>query len=267
VVLPEHAISRFLFCKHAVSNLFVLQTPTIAPHIAQLPLSYKFLIFFLPSLLHFCPPCLPLISGECSIVVLSFPVIWFSCYFTTMNLMIAFFVLSLHHYCIVCVPPAWYCSFRTRGLQCRSCDGWCITTVSSACTTPVHTAWHGSFRTHGLQYLSTTAPTISLVRHYSIMRMYSITRPTVLEYCSYYHLVGASDYNTICMYSSSTRRMVRSFMCLRLLVPYRVHLHDVACCCYGSLAIPAVQYRTICTVLVRFNVNQFADILVSQFFF
>ena len=124
-----------------------------------------------------------------------------------MNLVIAFIVLSLHHHCIVCVPPAWYCSFHTRGLQYHSYDGWCITTVSSACTTPVHAAWYGSFRTHVLQY-SSTVPTIFLVRHYSIIRMYSITRPTILEHCFYYHLVGASDYNTICMYSS-TRRIVR----------------------------------------------------------
>ena len=54
-------------------------------------------------------------------------------------------------------------------------------------------------------------------------------------------------------------------MCLRLLLPYRVHLH--VACCYASLAAPAVQYRTICTMLVRFNVNQFADILVSHLFF
>ncbi len=51
MVLPEHTIPRFLFCKHHVLNLFVLQTSPIA----QSPLSSKFLIFFLPSLLQSCP--------------------------------------------------------------------------------------------------------------------------------------------------------------------------------------------------------------------
>ncbi len=55
MVLSERTIPRFLFCKNAVLNLFVLQTPPIAPHIAQAPFSSKFLIFFLPSLLHSCP--------------------------------------------------------------------------------------------------------------------------------------------------------------------------------------------------------------------
>jgi hypothetical protein len=55
MVLPERTIPRFLFCKHHVLNLFVLHTPPVAPPIAQLPLSSKFLIFFLPSVLHSCP--------------------------------------------------------------------------------------------------------------------------------------------------------------------------------------------------------------------
>ncbi len=38
MVLSEWTIPRFLFCKHHVSNLFVLQTPPIAPPIAQSPL-------------------------------------------------------------------------------------------------------------------------------------------------------------------------------------------------------------------------------------
>ena len=53
----------------------------------------------------FLPPCLPLISGECSIVVLSLLVIWFSCYFTMMNLVIAFF----------------YCRCVTLYCMCRGC--------------------------------------------------------------------------------------------------------------------------------------------------
>ncbi len=56
MVLPGRSIPRFLFCEHHhVSNLFVLQTPPIAPPIAQLPLSSKFLIFILPSLFHSFP--------------------------------------------------------------------------------------------------------------------------------------------------------------------------------------------------------------------
>jgi hypothetical protein len=52
-------------------------------------------------------------------IILSLLVIWFSCYCTMMNLVIAFFLL-LHHYCIVCVCTAWYGTFRTHGLQYRS---------------------------------------------------------------------------------------------------------------------------------------------------
>ena len=136
MVLPECTIPCFLFCKHHVSSLFVLQTPPIAPPIAQLLLSSKFLIFLLCFIL---PPCLPLISGECSIVVLSLFVIWFSCHFTMMNLVIAFFVLPVHHYCIVCVQHAWYGSFRVCGLQYRSYNGLCITTILCACTTAAGT--------------------------------------------------------------------------------------------------------------------------------
>ncbi len=46
--LPVRTIPHFLFCKHHALILLVLQTS----HIAQSPLSSKFLIFFLPSLLH-----------------------------------------------------------------------------------------------------------------------------------------------------------------------------------------------------------------------
>ena len=172
-VLPECIIPRFLFCKSHVSNLFGLQTPPIAPLIAQLPLSSKFLMFLLPSLLN-SSPCLPHISGECSIVVLSLFVIRFSCYFTMMNLVIAFFVLSVHHYCIVCVQHAWYGSFRKSGLQYRSYNGLCITTVLCACTTPVHAARYGSFLTPGLKY-SSTVLTILLLCQYRIICMYSST--------------------------------------------------------------------------------------------
>jgi hypothetical protein len=74
-----------------------------------------------------------------------------------------FFALLLNHYCIVRVPPAWYCSFGTRGLQYRLYDDWCTITVLSACTTPVHAAWYGSsFCTNGLQY-SSAVLTISVV--------------------------------------------------------------------------------------------------------
>jgi hypothetical protein len=133
------------------------------------------------------------------------------------------FLLSVRHYCTVCVRAAWYGSFRTPGLQYRSYHGWCFTTVLSACTTPVHAAWYGRLRTPGLQYSSTVRTTISLVRQ--------TTAPFACTpvHAAWYDNFGASD--------------------LRLLVPYRVHLH-AACCCYSSLGAPAVQYRTMCTMLV-----------------
>ena len=150
----------FPIVKHHVLNLFVLQTPPpIAPPIAQLPLSSKFLIFLLPSLLHSCPPAS--LSYLVSVVFSSL-VIVFICLFSMRNLVITF-LLSVRHYCTVCVRAAWYGSFHTRGLQYRSYHGWCFTTVSSACTTPVHAAWYGSFRTPVLPYSSIDRTTILLV--------------------------------------------------------------------------------------------------------
>jgi hypothetical protein len=148
----------------------------------------------------------------------------------------------VRHYCPVRERAAWYGNFRTRGLQYRLYHGWCITTVSSACTTPIHAAWYGSFRTPGLQYSSTVRTTISLVRQ--------TTAPFACTpvHAAWYNSFGASN--------------------LRILVPYyRVHLH-VACCCYSSLSEPTVQYRVICTMMVRqFNINQFIDMVVSRSFF
>jgi hypothetical protein len=119
MVLPGRTILRFLFCEHHhVSNLFCKLHPLHHPlHSCPCPpnsLSSFFLLCFILS------PSLPLISGECSMIILSLLVIWFNCYCTMMNLVIAFFLLSLHHYCIVCVWAAWYGTFRSHGLQYRS---------------------------------------------------------------------------------------------------------------------------------------------------
>ena len=130
----------------------------------------------------FLPPCLPLISGECSIVVLSLLVIWFSCYFTMMSLVIAFCTVGaslLYCMCMACLVR------------------WFLYTWSSV-------------------------PFVSwLVYHYHIVCMYYSSQYTVHGTVVSVHPLYStqvlflpsrwcvtSHYSIICMYSS-TRRMVR----------------------------------------------------------
>ena len=68
------------------------------------------------------------------------------------------FLLSVRHYCIVCVRASWYGSFRTRGLQYRSYHGWCLSHYRIVC----------------MNY-SSTRP---------IVQYFPYTRYTVLKYCS-----------------------------------------------------------------------------------
>jgi hypothetical protein len=138
--------------------------------------------YLLSSFFSFLSLCLPLISGEYSIVILSLLVIWFSCYFTMMtNLVIPFLyhrcvttvlyvydlhgtVVSVHTvYSTVCTMVGvslLYCVhvllqytphgtvvsvhpvYSTRVLFLPSC--WCVTRASFACT-PVHAARYDNF--------------------------------------------------------------------------------------------------------------------------
>ncbi len=95
-------------------------------------------VFLLCSILS---PCLP------PIFVLSLVVIWLSCYYTLMNLVIAFLAYCWCNYCIVCMYElhgtvvsvhAVYSTVRT------------VLGVSLPYRVHVHAAWYGSFSTPGV---------------------------------------------------------------------------------------------------------------------
>ena len=102
MVLPVRTIPLFLFCEHHVSTLFVCELHPLHHPLHSCPCPPIFLcsFFFLCSI---PVPCLPPISGECSIVVLSLVVIWLSCYYTMMNVMIALPAYCWCNYCIICM--------------------------------------------------------------------------------------------------------------------------------------------------------------------
>ena len=152
-----------LFCK-----LHPLHHPV---HSCPCPPNSLSSVFLLCSILS---PCLPQISGECSIFVLSLVVIWLSCYYTLMNLVIAFLAYCWCNYCIVCMYElhgtvvsvhAVYSTVRT------------MLGVSLPYRVHVHAAWYGSFSTPGV---ATVLFVPCLVSHYRIVCMYAL-HATVLS--------------------------------------------------------------------------------------
>jgi hypothetical protein len=92
MVLPVRTIPHFLFCEYHMLNLLVLQTS----HIAQSPLSSKFLIFFLPSLLQSCLPAFLSFLVSVQLLFIVGDVV-------ELSLHLDEFGLSAHHYRIVCM--------------------------------------------------------------------------------------------------------------------------------------------------------------------
>ncbi len=194
MVLPERSIQHSIFFKHHVSNLFVLQTPPIAPPIAQLPLSSLFLIFFLPFLLHSCPlpPSHFWWVFNCSFYFSRDFVHLFvhhdefdDCFFYCQCVTTVLYAYGLHG--TVVSVHAVYSTVRTIG--------WCITTVSCACTIPVHPGWYDSFRTPGIHYLITvTIVGVSLKHHHMHV---------VLQYTPHCAEILVPNYmhRIVCMYT------------------------------------------------------------------
>jgi hypothetical protein len=149
--------------------------------------------------------------------------------------MVIAFVQLVLHYCIVCVRATWYGIFVqvVYSTVCTLYHGWCISTISRACTTPVRPTWYGSFRTPGLQY-SSTVLTIASASVLHVLHVLQYTpRGTVLFVRHYL-------YRIVCMYTLRAAATV-------------VSVHPL--------------YSTVCTMLVqRFNIAQFASIVVSHLF-
>ncbi len=156
------------FFGHHVSNLFVLQTPPITQPIAQLPLSSQFLIFFLPSLLHSCPPVS--LSFLVSAQLLFCHCLWFgSSVFSPWWIWWLLFLLSVCHYCVVCVRAAWYSSFHTRGLQYRSFVPLVGVSLPYCVCVLFQYTLHGTIVSVHPVYSTQSLFLPSLARHYSII--------------------------------------------------------------------------------------------------
>jgi hypothetical protein len=154
-----------LFCK-----LHPLHHPLHSCPCPPNSLSSFFLLCFILS------PSLPLISGECSMIILSLLVIWFSCYCTMMNLVIAFFTVAasllycMRMGCMVRYFP--YTRFTVPFVP--------LVGVSLPYRVRVLFQYtpHGKVVSVHTVY-STRGLFLPSARHYSIIRMYSSTRRIV----------------------------------------------------------------------------------------
>ena len=202
--------------------------------------------------------CLPLISGECSIVL--FVIVGDlvqlllhqqdelgDCFFITVG-------ASLW-YCMH-VWAAWYRSLHTRGLQYHLYEGCCLTTVSCACTTPVHAAWCGMVGASATSVLFCACTRC-------IVRQFPYTRSTVLFAYHRWCL-------TMVSYASTTPVRAAWYAMVGAALPNRAHLwyklHGMVVCVHlegpahphiqalnltEGMCAPAVAWLAWCKVFRR----------------